>query len=93
MRMNPKTEALAKIVKSLLAEQRRLVEKEKGLVRTLNNVLGKIGYELVKTDSNALPVRKRRRRRGRKPGRPRRRRTSVAASAVKPKWRGRPLKK
>ncbi len=66
-----KADTLTKSVQALLVERRAVGEKEKGLIRRLNKVLIKIGYEAVPTNAAGPAVRRRRRRRGRKPGRPR----------------------
>ncbi len=66
-----KADTLTKSVQGLLVERRAVGEKEKGLIRRLNKVLTKIGYEAVPTNAAGPAVRRRRRRLGRKPGRPR----------------------
>jgi len=88
-----KADTLTKSVQALLVERRAVGEKEKGLIRRLNKVLTKIGYEAVPTNAAGPAVRRRRRRRGRKPGRPRGRRARrVAIAGVLPRRRGRPPK-
>lgn len=47
----PKLGTLSKSFDSLLAEKRSLVEKEKGLIAKLNNVLQQIGYRVEPTRS------------------------------------------
>ncbi len=80
-------------VQAVLDDKRASRVKEKGLIKTLNRVLAKIGYEAVPTDSIVRPVRRRGRRRGRTPGRPRRRPTTFTASRRGVKRRERPAKK
>ncbi len=88
-----KADTLTKSVQALLVERRAVGEKEKGLIRRLNKVLTKIGYEAVPTNAAGPAVRRRRRRRGLKPGRPRGRRARrVAIAGVLPRRRGRPPK-
>ncbi len=93
MRNKSKRAGLFKSVQAVLADKRALLVRQKGLIKTLNRVLAKIGYEAVPTDSIVRPVRRRGRRRGRKPGRPRKRRTIFTANRRKLKRRGRPPKK
>ncbi len=93
MRNKSKRAGLFKSVQAVLADKRALLVEEKGLIKTLNRVLAKIGYEAVPTDSIVRPVRRTGRRRGRKPGRPRKRRTTFTASRRGLKRRGRPPKK
>ena len=93
MRNKSKRAGLFKSVQAVLADKRALLVEEKGLIKTLNRVLAKIGYEAVPTDSIVRPVRRRGRRRGRKPGRPRKRQTTFTASRRGLKRRGRPPKK
>ncbi len=93
MRKKSRRAGLFESVQAVLADKRASLVKEKGLIKTLNRVLTKIGYEAVPTDSIMRPVRRRGRRRGRKPGRPRKRRTIFTANRRKPKRRGRPPKK
>lgn len=82
-------EALAKSVRGLLAEKRALLVKEKGLVKILNGMLVKIGYQVVSAPAGGGGKRRARKaRRGRPPGRPRK----VAARAGRPRKRGRPRK-
>lgn len=60
-------------VETLLSTKETLVEKEKELVRGLNKMLGKLGYQVVSMDGKtqgAKGVRRRGRKPGRKPGRP-----------------------
>ena len=59
---------LSKSVRSLLAEREAVVEKEKGLIKDLNIVLVKMGYEVVPL-RNGVVGRPGRKRRGRPPGR------------------------
>lgn len=85
----PKADTLVKSVKALLAEREALTAKERELVKTVNTVLGKMGYQVVPLSGSAAPARGRRRRRagrrpGRKPGRPARARA---------RRRGRPPKR
>jgi len=88
-----KADTLTKSVQALLVERRTVGEKEKGLIRRLNKVLTKIGYEAVPTNAAGPAVRRRRRRRGRKPGRPRGKRARrVAITGALPRRRGRPPK-
>ena len=77
-----KADSLTKSVQALLVERQAVGEKEKGLVRRLNIVLTKIGYEAVPTNAAGPAVRRRRRRRGRKPGRPPGRRARRVASVA-----------
>ncbi len=100
MRIPAKTEGLAKAIKSLLQEKQTVQDREKGLVRALNAVLTKIGYQVVQGTSRRGPGRppvKRGRpagktvRRGKR-GRPRVKRGRPAAKAVKPQKQGRPRK-
>ncbi|MCH6546435.1 MAG: hypothetical protein IH796_10630 [Deltaproteobacteria bacterium] len=77
-----KADTLTKSVQGLLVERRAVGEKEKGLIRRLNKVLTKIGYEAVPTNAAGPAVRRRRRRRGRKPGRPPGRRARRVASVA-----------
>ena len=93
MRKKSRRAGLFESVQAVLADKRASLVKEKGLIKTLNRVLTKIGYEAVPTDSIMRPVRRRGRRRGRKPGRPRKRRTIFTANRRKLKRRGRPPKK
>ncbi len=93
MRKKSRRAGLSKSVQAVLADKRASLVKEKRLIKTLNRVLAKIGYEAVPTDSIVRPVRRRGRCRGRKPGRPRRRQTTFTASRRKLKRRGRPPKK
>ncbi len=93
MRKKSRRAGLFESVEALLADKRALLVKEKGLLKTLNRVLTKIGYEAVPTDSIVRPVRRRGRRPRRKPGRPRKRRTMLTANRRKLKRRGRPPKK
>lgn len=67
----PKGDTLAKAVGSLMAGKRAIVAKEQDLVRTLNAVLNKIGYQVVALGERIARrgQRRRRGRRGRPPGR------------------------
>lgn len=84
-----KADALVKSVKALLAEREALTAKERELVKTVNTVLNKMGYQVVPLGGSAAPARGRRRRRravrraGRKPGRP---------AKARARRRGRPAK-
>ncbi len=93
MRKKSRRAGLFESVQAVLADKRASLVKEKGLIKTLNRVLSKIGYSAVPTDSIVRPVRRRGRRRGRRPGRPRRRQTTFTASRRGLKRRGRPPKK
>lgn len=65
-----KADALVKSVKALLAEREAVTAKERELVKTLNAVLNRMGYEVVPVSGQAVGPRGRRRRRvGRRPGR------------------------
>ncbi len=77
-----KAYTLTKSVQALLVERRAVGEKEKGLIRRLNKVLTKLGYEAVPTNVAGPAVRRRRRRRGRKPGRPRKLRSKRAKASI-----------
>lgn len=92
MRSPGKTEAIAKAIKSLLHEKRAVEDREKGLVRALNEVLTKIGYQVVQGSSRRGPGRRRGRRPGRKPGRPPVKRGRPAGKTVRRRRRGRPRK-
>ncbi len=92
MRIPGKTEAIGKAIKSLLHEKRAVEDREKGLVRALNEVLTKIGYHVVQGSSRRGPGRRRGRRPGRKPGRPPVKRGRPAGKTVKRRGRGRPRK-
>lgn len=69
-----KADALVKSVQALLAEREAVTAKERELVKTLNTVLNKMGYQVVPLSGSAAPARGRRRqavrRAGRRPGRP-----------------------
>ena len=98
MRSPGKTEAIAKAIKSLVHEKRAVEDREKGLVRALNEVLTKIGYQVVQGSSKRGPGRRRGRRPGRKPGRPPLKRGRLvkrgrpAGKTVRRRRRGRPRK-
>ena len=92
MRSPGKTEAIAKAIKSLLHEKRAVEDREKGLVRALNEVLTKIGYQVVQGSSRKGPGRRRGRRPGRKPGRPPVKPGRPAGKTVRRRRRGRPRK-
>lgn len=84
----PKPDALVKSVKALLAEREATTAKERELVRSLNGVLNKIGYQVVPLGRSATPGGRRRRRRtvpraDGKPGRPTRARARRRGRAPK----------
>ncbi len=93
MRKKSRRAGLFESVQAVLADKRALLVRQKGLIKTLNRVLSKIGYSAVPTDSIVRPVRRRGRRRGLKPGRPLKSRTTFTASRRGLKRRGRPPKK
>lgn len=81
-----KGDLLAKAVGSLLAGRRAIATREQDLVRALNALLTKIGYQVVALGERAArgPTRRRRRRRGRRPGRKAGRVARVRATRRKP---------
>jgi hypothetical protein len=98
-----KAVTIVKSVQSLLAEREAVEEKEKGLIKDLNTVLSKMGYEVVPLRNGAIGAPRRRgrppgRRRGpgrppgRRRGRPRARRSGRPAGSSMPRRRGRPPK-
>jgi len=58
---------LVKGVEAVLGERKKLERAEKKIIRSLNKVLGKLGYQVVA----AKGMRRRRRRRARRTARPR----------------------
>ncbi|MEE8492603.1 MAG: hypothetical protein V3S25_01050 [Nitrospirales bacterium] len=82
-----KRETIMKSVGILLAERMGLQKKERKFVGNVNAMLRKIGYEVVSRDST-VPLRGRRRRVKRGPGRPR-----VKPTAARKARSGRPRKK
>ena len=86
--MDAKSEALVKSLEDLLLEKRVVGKKERELVQSLNSALRKMGYEVLPIDSAKPGPRKRGRRRGRPPGRPRKRRgPGRPPKAGRPRWR------
>lgn len=71
--MATQADKLVGSVETLLSSKESLAEKEKELVRDLNRMLGRLGYQVVSLDGQSRPakgVRRRGRKPGRKPGRP-----------------------
>lgn len=66
----PKAKAMVESVEALLEEKLAVTEKEKKVVKAMNSLLSRIGYQVVPSNSKKAPGRKRRKRLGRRVGRP-----------------------
>jgi len=84
------TQGLMKSFKELLDERQALVERERGVIASLNNLLSRMGYKVVATSSNHASGGPRRGRRG--PGRPRKTTLQRAGVPGQVRRRGRPPK-
>ncbi|MEE9124882.1 MAG: hypothetical protein V3U14_10395 [candidate division NC10 bacterium] len=90
--MAKKLENLAKHVRAVLGERKRLEQIEKKLVSTLNKALGTIGYKVVSGKAPATGTPKRRRARRAKPAARPRRRTGARRRTVVRRRRARAKK-
>jgi hypothetical protein len=90
MAVEVKADTIVRSVETLLAEKVAVQEKEKGLIKDLNGVLSRMGYEVVPVRDGRVGVKRRRRRKG--PGRPRGRRRGRPPLSGRRRRRGRPPK-